>query len=189
MLFLGSLNFSSIQLRRFFRRHLFLMTRGSRPQMLQRRFLALKVIRSTRRVPHGPGAVIVMDRIWHRVWPFQNFFPIVNPLPFANLCYACYAMPHYTVRLDEAEIPSQWIHHFNVCHFGSFNPHGWSETPMFFPFVVSNSCCPRRRPEHHPGFGQHGQLQPKACWTLEPTIPSMPSMDGRWKIWVKPLTN
>ena len=34
-------------------------------------------------------------------------------------------------RLDEAEIASQWIHHFNVCHFGRFNPHGWSENPMF----------------------------------------------------------
>ena len=67
---------------------------------------------------------------------------------------------------------------------GRFNPHSWSETPMFFQFVVSNSCC-RRRPEHHRGFGQHGQLQPKACWTMEPTIPSM---DGKWKIWVKPLT-
>ena len=89
-----------------------------------------------------------------------------------------------SVRL-EAEIASQWIHHFNVCHFGRFNPHSWSETPMFFPFVVSNSCC-RRRPEHHRGFGQHGQSQPKACWTMELTIPSM---DGRWKIWVKPLTS
>ena len=40
-------------------------------------------------------------------------------------------MPHYTVRLDEAEIPSQWIHHFNVFHFGRFKPHSWSENPMF----------------------------------------------------------
>ena len=39
-----------------------------------------------------------------------------------------------SVRLDEAEIASQWIHHFNVCHFGRFNPHGWSETPMFGRF-------------------------------------------------------
>ena len=37
-------------------------------------------------------------------------------------------------RLDEAEIASQWIHHFNVCHFGRFSPHGWSETPMFGRF-------------------------------------------------------
>ena len=34
-------------------------------------------------------------------------------------------------RLDEAEIASQWIHHFNVCHFGRFNSHGWSNTLMF----------------------------------------------------------
>ena len=35
-----------------------------------------------------------------------------------------------SVRLDEVEIASQWIHHFNVFHFGRFNPHG-SENPMF----------------------------------------------------------
>ena len=34
-------------------------------------------------------------------------------------------------RLDEAEIASQWIHHFDGRHFGRFNPHGWAETPMF----------------------------------------------------------
>ena len=34
-------------------------------------------------------------------------------------------------RLDEAEIASQWIHHFNVCHFGSFNPHGWSNSNVW----------------------------------------------------------
>ena len=77
----------------------------------------------------------------------------------------------------------QWIHHFNVC---------WQiQSPWLvgnshaFHFVNSNSC-PRRRPQHHPGFGQHGQSQPKASWTMELTIPSM---DGRWKIWVKPLTS
>jgi len=37
-------------------------------------------------------------------------------------------------RLDEAEIASQWIHHFDGRHFGRFNPHGWSETPMFGRF-------------------------------------------------------
>jgi len=36
-----------------------------------------------------------------------------------------------SVRLDEAEIASQWIHHFDGRHFGRFNPHGWAETPMF----------------------------------------------------------
>jgi len=36
-----------------------------------------------------------------------------------------------SVRLDKAAEASQWIHHFNVCHFGRFNSHGWSETPMF----------------------------------------------------------
>ena len=47
---------------------------------------------------------------------------------FASVCFSAEA------RLDEAEIASQWIHHFNVCHFGSFNPHGWTETPMFGRF-------------------------------------------------------
>ena len=57
-------------------------------------------------------------------------------------------MPHYTVRLDEAEIASQWIHR---------RKHVFQ--------VVSNSCC-RRLTEHHPGFGQHGQLQPKDAQSM-----------------------
>ena len=72
-------------------------------------------------------------------------------------------MPHYTVRLDEAEIASQWIHHFNVCHFGRFNPHLVGNSHVFQ--VVSDSCC-RRLPEHHPGFGQHGQSQPKDAQSM-----------------------
>ena len=31
--------------------------------------------------------------------------------------------------------------------------------------VVSDSCC-RRLPEHHPGFGQHGQSQPKDAQSM-----------------------
>ena len=81
-----------------------------------------------------------------------------------------------SVRLDEAEIASQWIHHFNVCPpFGRFNPHLVGKSHVFQ--VVSDSCC-RRRPQHHPGFGQHwtataqsmlndGANHPKYGWKME----------------------
>ena len=77
-----------------------------------------------------------------------------------------------SVRLDEAEIASQWIHHFRWPPFWQIQSPWLGRNPHVFQ-VVSNSC-PRRRPEHHRGFGQHGQFtaqsmlnDPKYGWKMQ----------------------
>ena len=84
---------------------------------------------------------------------------------FASFCFSALGWSWNSIPMDPPfrwppfwQIQSPWL---------GRNPHVFQ--------VVSNSC-PRRRPEHHRGFGQHGQLQPKACWTMELSIPSM---DGK----------
>ena len=94
---------------------------------------------------------------------------------FASFCFSALGWSWNSIPMDP---PFQCLPFWQI-------QSPWVGKSHVFQFVVSNSCC-RRRPEHHRGFGQHGQLQPKACWAMEPTIPSM---DGRCKIWVKPLTS
>ena len=64
---------------------------------------------------------------------------------------------------------TQRIHNFNDGdHFDRFNPHGWSETPMFSHLyseqIMLSQASPRapgsQASPRAPGFGQHGHLQP-----------------------------
>ena len=67
-------------------------------------------------------------------------------------------------RLDEAEIASQWIHHFNVCHFGRFNPHGWAETPMFSKLSATHVVSvAQSTTQALASMDSHSPKMPKAC--------------------------
>ena len=68
-------------------------------------------------------------------------------------------------RLDEAEIASQWIHHFNGRHFGRFNPHGWSETPMFSKLLSATHVVgvAQSTTEALANMDSYSPKMPKAC--------------------------
>ena len=57
-------------------------------------------------------------------------------------------------------------------------PMAGQKHPCFPIYIVSKSCCPRRRPEHQ-ALANMDTFSP--CWTMELTIARYPKYG--WKIW------